>query len=165
MKCTRLALICLVLSTVALAACKRDQPATESAAPPAMAPAPAQAPAAPAAPEPVVMGISVTEVQPARIPDGNAESAEPTDVFSPQDELAVLVFTDGAGEAELSAGWTYVNGDEHIDVHSESHTIQTDGPAIHQFRINKPDGFPAGAYQVEILLDGVPAMTRDLTVQ
>ncbi len=164
MKRARLALICLALSSVALVACKRDQPVPETAPAPAAAPAPAQTPA-PAVPEPVVMGISVTEVQPARIPDGNAEAAEPTDVFSPQDALAVLVFTEGAGEAELAARWTFDNGDEQIDVHSESHGIQTDGPSIHQFRINKPDGFPVGAYQVEILLDGVPAMTRDLTVQ
>lgn len=161
MKRARLALICLALSAVALVACKRDQPAPQAAPPPATAPAPAQAPA----PEPVVMGISVAEVQPARIPDGNAEAAEPTDVFNAHDELAVLVFTDGAGEAELAARWTYGSDREPIDVHSESHGIQTDGPAIHQFRISKPDGFPPGAYQVQILLDGVPAMTRELTVQ
>lgn len=161
MKRLPIALTCLVL-TFTLVACKREQPATEAVPPPAAAP---MAEPAPAVPAPLSAGIHVIEVQPARIPDGNAEAAEPTDVFAPTDDLAVLVFTEGTGEAELAARWTYGSADGRIDVHSESHPIQTDGPTIHQFRINKPDGFPVGPYQVQILLDGEPAMSRELTVQ
>ena len=49
-------------------------------------------------------------------------------------------------------------------VDETSQTISPTGPAVTEFHIMKPDGFPAGDYNVEILLNGTVAERSDFEV-
>ncbi len=50
-------------------------------------------------------------------------------------------------------------------VQEDSMTVDSAGPATHDFNVSKPDGWPAGDYQVEVMLDGQSAGTTKLTVK
>jgi hypothetical protein len=50
-------------------------------------------------------------------------------------------------------------------VHEDSRTIAPTGPAVTEFHIMSPQPWPAGAYKVEVMLNGVSAGTRDFTVK
>jgi hypothetical protein len=50
-------------------------------------------------------------------------------------------------------------------VNEETITINSVGPTTSEFHISKPDGWPAGEYQVEIFVDDVSAGTRQFTVK
>jgi len=73
------------------------------------------------------------------------------------------VLTEGEGAGIIAARWTY--GPERQPVYQEEHKIDAKGPGVNNFRITKPDGFPAGDYQVDILLDGAVVSTREFKVQ
>jgi hypothetical protein len=42
--------------------------------------------------------------------------------------------------------------------------IAPDGAAQSEFHVSKPDGWSAGSYEVEILVDGIPSGRRDFSV-
>jgi hypothetical protein len=50
-------------------------------------------------------------------------------------------------------------------VKEDTATITPTGPATTEFHISKPDGWPAGDYSVEILLDGKSVATKSFKVQ
>ena len=50
-------------------------------------------------------------------------------------------------------------------VKEDTATISATGPATSEFHISKPDGWPVGAYQVDITMDGKPAGTKAFKVQ
>jgi len=50
-------------------------------------------------------------------------------------------------------------------VKEDSATITPTGPATTEFHIAKPDGWPMGSYQVEILLHGKSVATKSFKVQ
>jgi hypothetical protein len=52
-----------------------------------------------------------------------------------------------------------------VPVKEESATLNPTGPATTEFHISKPDGWPAGDYQVEILVNGKSAATKSFKVQ
>jgi hypothetical protein len=152
----------IVFATVALSACNRDKAATAESP----VPAPATSPAAPASESAATSPsdtLTVAEVQMAKAVGEDMRAAEPTTTFSPNDAIHAVVLTEGAGSATIAARWTY--GADRQPVYQEEHRIEANGPGVNNFRITKPDGFPAGDYQVEILLDGVVASTREFKVQ
>jgi hypothetical protein len=71
----------------------------------------------------------------------------------------------GSGTAKLTAKWTFKKDDKQVPVKEETQTIAPTGPATSEFHISKPDGWPAGEYQVEILVDDKPAGTKTFTVK
>jgi hypothetical protein len=76
--------------------------------------------------------------------------------FGPMDTIYASVATEGtAVAATLAARWTYQDG-QLVDETSQS--IAPTGPAVTEFHIAKPDGFPAGQYKVEITLT-IPGAT------
>lgn len=86
-----------------------------------------------------------------------------TDEFGRNDTIYVSVDTEGsASGAALSARWTFEDGQV---VDESSQTISTTGPAVTEFHISKPDGFPAGKYKVEISLNGQSVETKDFEVK
>ncbi|HUP19658.1 MAG TPA: hypothetical protein VM778_06865 [Gemmatimonadota bacterium] len=86
-----------------------------------------------------------------------------TDTFGPTDTIYVSVETQGvAPAAELTARWTYQDGQV---VDESSRSIAPNGPEVTEFHISKPDGWPAGDYEVAILLDGVEAQRASFTVE
>ncbi|HEY8154302.1 MAG TPA: hypothetical protein VII72_09265 [Myxococcota bacterium] len=143
-----LVLLCLV--SLCFAACQRSE-APEAAPPPAAAPAPAPAPFR-------VSGIDL----------GNAIGADkrvaaPGSSFAATDTIYASVATEGASPSvTLVARWTYQDGQL---VSEETQTIAPTGAAVTEFHIAKPDGWPAGGYQVEVIANGASAGTRAFQVQ
>lgn len=131
-----------------LAACGR-----KSEPPPAPAPAPA-----PVAPQ----GVTVTKVEVGRAIGADKWVSEPTRSFAPADTLYVSVETSGtAPSVAIAAKWTYEDGQV---VDESTQTLAPTGPAVTEFHVSKPDGWPAGAYRVEIQLDGRTAASETFTV-
>lgn len=86
-----------------------------------------------------------------------------TGVFESTDTIYVSVDTEGAAAgATLAARWTYEDGQV---VDESTRSISPTGATVTEFHISNPDGFPAGSYQVEILLDGRSVETEDFEVR
>jgi hypothetical protein len=93
---------------------------------------------------------------------GDRRVTDATDDFGPNDTIYVSVETEGrASTATLGARWTYQDGQE---VERSETTISPNGREQTEFHIAKPDGWPAGDYQVEITLDGQTVDTLDFEV-
>ena len=153
---TRILVTLLISTALALSACgKKEEPK----------PAPAPAPAPEPAPAPVPAGIAVSSLATGSAIDANKKVTTASDAFARTDTLYVSVDTTGSGSATLSAKWTYHKGGEVSVVKEDSMTINTTGPATHEFHVSKPDGWPTGDYQVEVLLDGTPVGSRKFTVK
>jgi uncharacterized protein YfaS (alpha-2-macroglobulin family) len=87
----------------------------------------------------------------------------PTNAFRPTDTIYASVVTTGsAPSATLTARFTYQDGQL---VNESSQTIAPTGSDATEFHISKPDGWPAGQYRVEVLLDGRSVSTKDFQVQ
>jgi hypothetical protein len=155
---TRIFCTLLVSAALALAACGKK----EESAP---APAPAPAPSAQPAPTPAPAGISVSSVTAGSAIGADKKVTVATDSFAPSDTMYLSVDTTGSGTAKLDAKWTYSKGGNVAVVKDDSMTITTTGPATHEFHVSKPDGWPAGDYEVDVLLDGRAAGSKKLTVK
>jgi len=128
----------LVLGIVA---CSKEAPPPPPApAPKVEAPAPAPAPAA----------ISVSSVALGNALNAEKRVQQTMETFAKSDTIYAVVETKGAGEATLKAKWTYHKGDQVAVVNESTQTIKAEGAAASEFHVSKPDGWPAGDYQVEI---------------
>jgi hypothetical protein len=155
---TRILFALFVSSTIAFAACgKKDEPAP--------APAPAPAPTVEPAPAPMPAGIAVSSVTTGSSIGDDKKVTAAQDSFAPADTMYVSVDTTGSGTATLAAKWTYHKGGQVAVVQEDSMTVNTTGPATHEFHVSKPDGWPAGDYQVEVMLNGQPAGSKKVTVK
>lgn len=148
------------VAALALGACGK-QP--EQAAPAPAAPAAqATAPAAPA-PVPAAMPVRVVAVDLGSAVGADMKVTAPKTEFAPGDTIYASVSTEGsAPSAKLHAKWTYQDGQT---VNESDATIQPSGPAVTEFHISKPDGFPKGHYKVDISLDGAPAISKEFEVE
>lgn len=127
--------------------CNRAPQAVPTAAPP-----PAAAPAP----------LSISSIDLGRTLNADKNVGDPTAAFKPGDTIYASVATQGAASsATLTAKWTYQDGQT---VDQTSHTIAPTGPARTEFHIAKPDGWPAGKYKVEVMLNGSPAGAKDFEV-
>ena len=93
--------------------------------------------------------------------------ADKTETFRPGDTFYVAVKTVGsAPTATLVAHWSYEDGQR---ISEATQTIAPSGPAVTEFHLSRPngpgDGWPAGDYKVEIVLNGVSAGTEKFKVQ
>ncbi len=151
--------ICLAVAAAALAitACGKKEEAPK----PAPAPAPTTAPA----PAPAPAGVAVSSVTVGKAIGSDKKVSAATDTFAKGDTMYASVDTSGAGNATLKAKWTYEKGGKVAVVKEDSQTIAATGPATSEFHISKPDGWPTGDYQVEILLDDKPAGTKKFVVK
>jgi hypothetical protein len=155
---TRFLLTLFVSAALALAACgKKEEPKVAPAPPPATTPAPAPAPA----PAPV----AVSGVTAGKAIGADKKITAATDAFARTDTMYVSVDTTGTGTAKLDAKWTYSKGGKVAVVKEDSMTINATGPATNEFHVSKPGGWPAGDYQVDVMLDGKPAGSKKLTVK
>lgn len=111
----------------------------------------------------VQTGVKVTDIEVGRSVTADKTIAEKTDSFRPTDTFYVSVKTDGSGpSATLTARWTYQDG-QVVD-ESTQNIAPTGSGAVTEFHLSKPDGWPAGGYKVEVLLNGTSAGTRDFRV-
>jgi len=156
-----IALAVLTALTFALGACGKKEEAPKPEVVPAPAPTPAPAPLPPAAAE----GVTVSTVAVGNAIGADKKVTQAGDSFGKKDTLYASVDTTGSGTAKLTAKWTFKKDDKQIPVKEETQTITPSGPATSEFHISKPDGWPAGEYQVEILVDDKPAGTKTFTVK
>ena len=145
-------LLTLALVALGLAACKKDAP-----------PAPAPVPAPKTAPAPAAVGVSATTLGSAVGADKKVTQAR--DAFAKGDTIYASIDTSGSGNATLKARWTYTAGGKSVPVKEDSQTIQATGPSTTEFHVSKPDGWPVGDYQVEILLDDKVVQTKKYSVK
>lgn len=149
----------LVSAALAIAGCgKKEEPAKP-------APAPAPAPAPKPAPAPAPAPVAVSGITTGKAIGADKKVTAATEAFAKGDTMYVSIDTTGSGSAKLDAKWTYTKGGKVSVVKEDSMTINATGPATNEFHVSKPDGWPAGDYQVEVLLDGKPAGTKKLTVK
>ncbi|MEO5829500.1 MAG: hypothetical protein ABIQ36_02925 [Rhodanobacter sp.] len=106
----------------------------------------------------------------AKLTLGSAVNAEhqvtrASDSFASNDKaIYASVATEGHTDgATLNAKWSYLDGQGQL-VSNISQSIATDGPAITTFKVQNPDLWPAGKYQVEISLDGKPVMKQPFQI-
>ncbi len=97
--------------------------------------------------------------------DSSKKVSQTSDSFGKKDTIYVSVDTTGAGTATLKAKWTFRKGGQSSLVKEDLQTISPSGPASSEFHISKPDGWPAGDYQVEIFLDDKPTQSKTFTVK
>jgi hypothetical protein len=127
-------------------------------------PACSKKPAPPATPAiPAVVTVKAVTV-------GKAIGADkrvtvPASSFAKTDTIYAAVETDGSGTATLKAKWTYHKGDKVAVVNENSQTLAATGPAVTEFHISKPDGWPTGDYQVEVFLNDASAGAQKFAVQ
>src|SRR5262245_9327170 len=148
----RLALVVALLPfVVAGIACGRSEPAppptTVAAAPPTTTLPPA-------------LSVQTASLGKEIGPDKKVTAAVET--FGAKDTIYASVDTTGVGKGTLRALWTYVRGEKTSKVDETSIDIDANGPAVHEFHIAKPSGWPKGDYKVEIFLNDAttPAVTK-----
>lgn len=107
--------------------------------------------------------IRVSDLQVGKSIGSDKKVSNGTTDFGVRDTMYVAVITDGAAkDAKLDAKWTY-NGKT---VKSDSQTISpTGGENVTEFHVTKASPWPKGAYKVEVMLNGVSAGSKDLTVK
>jgi len=120
-------------------------PAPTVAPAPPVAPPPAPVPPPPAAVGGVTLGKAI---------GGDKKVAAAATTFGPKDTIYASIETTGVCKATvLKAKWSFTDKKgKVIPVNEESLTADLDGPATHEFHINKKSPWPKGAYDVEVFL-------------
>ena len=159
----------LCCSVIIFAACGKSEPppAQQAAAPPPAAPATpppaAPPPAAPATPPPAAPAVTVTAIELGNQIGADNRVTQQSTAFAPNDTIYVSVVTNGsAPSATLTAKWSYQDGQV---VNESTQTIAPTGPAVTEFHIAKPDGWPAGTYKVEVSLNGRSTGIKEFEVK
>lgn len=76
---------------------------------------------------------------------------------------ASVATTGRTTSATLHARWRYLEG-QGVLVNELSQTVTADGPAVTTFKVQNPDRWPAGKYDVQISLDGKPVAQQGFEV-
>jgi len=158
------ALAVALLATLALAACKKNEPAAvtppASTEPAPLPPVDTPAPATPAA--------SVTSIELGNAVGTDLRVTTPMSTFATGDTIhasVATVTTDAAATVPASLGVTWTHLDSNQVVHQETKQVNLTGNGVTEFRISKPDGWPTGRYRVEVTLDGAAAQSREFEVR
>jgi hypothetical protein len=105
--------------------------------------------------------LLVKEIQLGREIDLAKRITAPAERFRPDDIVFASVVTEGAVSSTLKARWIR---DGHV-LGETMQRIAPDGAAASEFHVWKPSGWPKGEYQVQILVDDVPAGERRFVVE
>ena len=135
----------------------------EEAPKPQSAPTPTSAPVS--VPPPAMAGVTVGTITVGNAIGAGKKVTQASDSFGKKDTIYASVDTTGSGSATLKAKWTYRKGGQESLVKEDRQTIAPTGPASSEFHISKPDGWPAGDYQVEIFVDDKSAQSKTFTVK
>ena len=139
------------------AACKKAEPPP----PPAPTPEPVPTAAPTAVPAPAV---TVTDLSLGKSVGPDKKVQKAADTFSPKDTIFASVSTDGsAASSTIKVKWTY--GAQGQVVKEDSQTIAPTGPAVTEFSIQKPSGWPKGDYKVEVTVDDKAGPSKTFTVK
>ncbi|MBD8637140.1 hypothetical protein [Stenotrophomonas sp. CFBP 13725] len=162
MTCThtlRNGLLVALLGSVALVGCKKNEPAVDTTATPAAETAPATAPAPMTGPPPPMAEAASVNV--ASVTVGKTAAADKSvataALFAPKDEIIVSVRTDGtANNANVGAKLTFQDGQV---AGEQSATLNTSGAETTNISFKNANGWPAGKYRAEVMVDGKAAGT------
>jgi hypothetical protein len=150
------AVLAALLATVALAGCKKKEETADNNAQPA-APV-ATAPAEPAAPQPMTAAapVNVSAVSVGKTAAAD-KSVAPTALFGPKDIIIVSIRTDGAANnANVGAKLTYQDGQV---AGEQSQALNATGAETTNISFTNANGWPAGKYRAEVMVDGKAAGT------
>ena len=151
----KLLAITLVLPIAGVLACKKSEPPPPP--PPPTLAAPATTLPAPVSVSGVTLGAAI---------GADKRVATATDVFALKDTIYASVETVGTGHAKLRALWSFVKGGQTAKVDETTIEFHSTGPAVNEFHISKPSGWPPGDYTLEIFLNdaATPAARKSLKV-
>ncbi|MEO8587388.1 MAG: hypothetical protein ABI584_14580 [Acidobacteriota bacterium] len=153
MKTFRPAAMLALVAAVALGACAKKEP------PP---PPPTPIPAPTAVPTPVPFKVKDVDLGKSIGDDKKIKDAAAA--FAPKDTIYAAVSSEGAAaKATLKARWTF--GAKNQVVNEETRDIAPMGPAVTEFHIAKPSGWPVGKYKLEVSADGASVATKDFEVK
>jgi hypothetical protein len=108
--------------------------------------------------------LRVSDIQVGKAVGSDKKVSDQTTSFGVRDTMYVAVITDGAAkDAKLTTKWTF-NGKQVVNQSTQS-ISPTGGTTATEFHVNKKSAWPVGKYQVEVLLNGVSAGTKDLEVK
>jgi hypothetical protein len=114
------------------------------------------------APTPVPFRVTSVDLGNAIGDDKRVTAAATT--FATHDTLYAAVSTEGvAAKVTLKAKWTF--GAKGTLVNEETRDIAPTGPAVTEFHITKPSGWPVGKYTLEVSADGTPVATKEFDVK
>ena len=149
MRNSRSVAVLALLAAVLLGACSKKEPP-----PPTPAPTVARTP----------VPFKVTSVNLGKSIGDDKSIKDVATTFGPHDTVYAAISTEGpAAKATLKARWTF--GSKGTLVNEESRDIAPTGPAVTEFHITKPSGWPAGKYSLEVSADGSPVATKEFEVQ
>ena len=155
------AIAAVLVAGIALAGCKKNEPAADTTAttpPPATTEPAATPPMQETAPAPA--GVTVTTVDLGNAVGADNRVTTPATSFAGTDTIHASVATDGAG-GNLTARWTFQDGQV---VDTQDKTIPA-GAQVTDFSISKPDGWPAGHYKLEVMNNGMVVQTREFDIK
>ena len=147
-----------LVAGLALAGCKKNDTAADTNAttpPPMSEPAPTTP-----APTPPATELTVTTVDLGSAVGTDNRITTPATSFAGGDTIHASVATDGTAGGNLTATWTYQDGQV---VDTQDKAIPA-GPQVTDFSISKPDGWPAGHYKLEISNAGMVVQTREFDI-
>jgi hypothetical protein len=143
---TSLALLAVVLA----GGCKKEPP------PPPPTPIPT--------PVPTPVPFKVTSVDLGKSIGDDKRIKDAATTFGVHDTIYVAISSEGVSpKATLKAKWTF--GAKGTLVNEETRDISPSGPAVTEFHITKPSGWPVGKYTLEVSADESSVTTKEFTVQ
>ena len=158
-------LLVALLGSVALVGCKKNEDTVDTTATPAADTTAAPAAGAPApmtgAPPPMAETGTTNAVNVSSVTVGKTAAADKsvatTAMFTPKDEIIVSVRTDGtANNANVGAKLTFQDGQV---AGEETATLNTTGAETTNITFRNANGWPAGKYRAEVMVDGKAAGT------
>ncbi len=107
--------------------------------------------------------VAVTQIDLGRGVGGDKRVSTPMTDFAPTDTIYASVATSGSSaSATLQARWAFEDGQV---VDETTQAIAPTGPAVTEFHVSRPNGFPKGRYRVDVTLNGTPAGSKEFTVK
>jgi len=107
--------------------------------------------------------VQVSQIDLGRGVGSDKRVTDPTTEFRPNETIYATVQTNGnAPNATMTARWTYQDGQV---VEETTQAVAPGSEATTEFHISKPDGWPAGKYKLEVLVNGTPAATKEFEVK
>lgn len=144
-----LPILCLALALAASCAKKAEDASTTTTS------------STEAIPTPAV--VTVTAVDLGKTVGADKRVTDPTTSFAPKDVIYATVLTSGSSSnSVLKARWLAPDGQV---IEETEQVIAPTGEAATEFHIGKPDGWPAGKYKLEVLLDGQPVQSVEYEVK
>lgn len=107
--------------------------------------------------------LRVSDVSLGRAIGADNRVTNATAEFGTRDTIYAVVETNRAtAGGTLAAHWKFEDGQT---VDESSRTIPANTESVTEFHIANPNGWPAGRYSVEIVINGTPARTEVFTVR